>query len=113
METNFETQAVAAGDLGGIEISRNRLVITIGLQTITYNPNAVAIIFAAGEAKAGVVKNALENEPSNQYPATALQKLRNSRFYLTRGAAVKLKDSEKNYYSGKWNKRKRKELFLI
>jgi len=32
--TNFETQAVAAGDLGGIEISRNRLVITIGLETL-------------------------------------------------------------------------------
>ena len=48
--TNFETQAVAAADLGGIEVSRNRLVITIGLETITYNPEAVAIIFAAGEA---------------------------------------------------------------
>ena len=36
--TNFETQAAAATDLGGIEISRNRLVITIGLGTITYNP---------------------------------------------------------------------------
>ena len=36
--TNYETQAAAAGDLGGIEISRNRLVITIGLNTITYNP---------------------------------------------------------------------------
>jgi len=28
--TNFETQAAAAMDLGGIEIARNRLVITIG-----------------------------------------------------------------------------------
>ncbi|HAS57059.1 MAG TPA: glucosamine-6-phosphate isomerase, partial [Algoriphagus sp.] len=37
-ETNFETQAVAAGDLGGIEVSANRLVITIGLDTIVYNP---------------------------------------------------------------------------
>ena len=46
-ETNFETQAVSASDLGGIEISKNRLVITIGLETITHNPNAVAIIFAA------------------------------------------------------------------
>ena len=55
-ETNFETQAVAASDLGGIEISRNRLVITIGLETITHNPDAVAIIFAAGEAKAPMVK---------------------------------------------------------
>ena len=47
---NFETQAAAATDLGGIEISRNRLVITIGLGTITYNPNATGIIIAAGEA---------------------------------------------------------------
>ena len=59
--TNFETQAASASDLGGIEVSKNRLVITIGLGTITYNPDAVAIIFAAGEAKAQVVKNALEN----------------------------------------------------
>jgi glucosamine-6-phosphate deaminase len=91
--TNFETQAVAAGDLGGIEISRNRLVITIGLQTITYNPEAVAIVFAAGEAKAQVVKSALENEPSNIYPATALHSLKNARFYLTNGAASLLEDS--------------------
>ncbi len=112
METNFETQAVAAGDLGGIEISRNRLVITIGLKTITYNPDGVVIIFAAGEAKAEVVKNALEKEPSNQYPATALQKMKNSRFYLTRGAAVKLKDNIENYYSGEWNKEKTQRAVL-
>ncbi|MCK7533279.1 MAG: hypothetical protein MZV63_20735 [Marinilabiliales bacterium] len=61
--TNFETQAASAGDLGGIEVSRTRLVITIGLGTITYNPDAVSIIFAAGDAKALVVKNALENGP--------------------------------------------------
>lgn len=112
METNFETQAVAAGDLGGIEISKNRLVITIGLETITYNPDAVAIIFAAGEAKAEVVKNALENEPSNKYPATALQKLKNSRFYLTRGAAIALQDSVENYYSGPWSEDKTQRAIL-
>jgi glucosamine-6-phosphate deaminase len=112
METNFETQAVAAGDLGGIDVSRNRLVITIGLQTITYNPDAVAIIFAAGEAKAEVVKNALENRPSNQYPATALQKLENARFYLTKGAAVKLKDRIENYYSGEWTQEKTERAVL-
>jgi glucosamine-6-phosphate deaminase len=105
--TNFETQAVAAGDLGGIEISRNRLVITIGLQTITYNPEAAAIIFAAGEAKAKVVKEALEEEPSNIYPATALHTLRNSRFYLTNGAASLLDDSVDLYYkSGEWTHQK-------
>lgn len=48
-ETNFETQAVTAGDLGGIEVSRNRLVITVGLGTLTFNPDARAVIYAAGK----------------------------------------------------------------
>ncbi|NLN30739.1 MAG: glucosamine-6-phosphate isomerase, partial [Bacteroidales bacterium] len=61
--TNFESQAAAAGDLGGIEISRNRLVLTIGLGTLTYNRHCTAIVFAAGESKAHIIKNALENEP--------------------------------------------------
>ncbi len=112
METNFETQAVAAGDLGGIDVSKNRLVITIGLHTITYNPDAVAIIFAAGEAKADVVKNALEQPPSNQYPASVLQKQKYARFYLTKGAAVKLKDRVEAYYSGEWNREKTERAVL-
>ncbi|MCD4709710.1 MAG: hypothetical protein K8R52_02615, partial [Bacteroidales bacterium] len=106
-ETNFETQAVAAGDLGGIEISKNRLVITIGLDTITYNPDAVALIFAAGEAKASVVKEALENEPSVLYPASVLNKLEQARFYLTTGAASSLHTSVDAYYrEGKWTQEK-------
>lgn len=105
--TNFETQAVAAGDLGGIEVSRNRLVITIGLETITYNPDSVSIIFAAGEAKADVIKDALEKDPSNQYPASCLHKLPYGRFYLTNGAAVKLTDSVDKYYQkGDWTHQK-------
>jgi len=101
--TNFESQAAAAGDLGGIEVSRNRLVITIGLGTITYNPAGVTIIFAAGEAKAPVVRNALENPPDNIYPATVLQRQKKARFYLTEGAAVLLHDSiEKYYKEGEW-----------
>lgn len=101
--TNFESQAAAAGDLGGIEISRTRLVITIGLGTITYNPDAVSIIFAAGDAKAMVVRDALENSPDNLYPATALQSQGNARFYITEGASVQLHDSiEKYYREGDW-----------
>lgn len=88
--TNYETQAAAAGDLGGIEISRNRLVITIGLATITYNPTATAIIMAAGEAKAEVVSHAIQEKRSPQFPASVLQDLQNSRFYLTRGASSRL-----------------------
>jgi glucosamine-6-phosphate deaminase len=96
--TNFETQAVSASDLGGIEISRNRLVITIGLQTITYNPDVTAILFAAGEAKAPVIKNALEKQSSNLYPATALKQLKNARFYLTKGAGSQLESQVSLYY---------------
>ncbi len=88
--TNYETQAAAATDLGGIEISRNRLVITIGLATITYNPTATAIIIAAGDAKAPIVAQAIQQQKSPQYPASVLQDLPHARFYLTRRAASHL-----------------------
>lgn len=105
--TNFETQAVAAGDLGGIEISKNRLVITIGLETITYNPDSLAIIIAAGEAKAGMVKKTLESNASNLYPASVLEKLSNGRFYLTLGAASKLNDIiDVHFNRGEWSHQK-------
>ena len=111
--TNFETQAVAAGDLGGIDVSRNRLVITIGLNTITYNHNAVAIIFAAGEAKGDVVANALQKDADVLYPATVLHKLANSRFYLTKGAAFRLNDSIKKYYEeGEWSHAKTEHVII-
>ena len=111
--TNFETQAVAAGDLGGIEISKNRLVITIGLETITYKEDATAIIIAAGEAKANVVKDALENEPSNVYPATVLHKLPFARFYTTKSAAAFLTDSVDRYYQeGEWTHEKTERAII-
>ena len=106
-ETNFETQAVAASDLGGIEVSKNRLVITIGLETITYNKDAVALIFAAGEAKASMVREAMEETPSNLYPASVLSGLENARFYLTTGAASSLQTSIDAYYkNGTWTQEK-------
>lgn len=97
-QTNFATQADAASSLGGIEVAKNRLVITIGLETITRNPNTVAIVSAAGESNAMTIKNALESEMSTQYPATVLQRLENSRFYLTKGSASRLEDSVNHYY---------------
>src|SRR6056297_280445 len=86
-DVNYETQAAAAGDLGGIEVARSSKVITIGLSTITYNPETVAIIMAAGEAKARIVADAITSEPRILYPATALQKVSDGRFYITEGAA--------------------------
>lgn len=93
--TNYETQAVAARDLGGIEVARNRLVITVGLATITYNPNCIAIIIAAGDAKAHIVNMAITHAKSNEIPASALRVLSDARFYITVGAAKFLE--ERNY----------------
>ena len=112
-ETNFETQAVAAGDLGGIEVSRNRLVITIGLDTIAYKPDGVAIIIAAGEAKAQVVKSSLESAPTNIYPASSLARLPNSRFYLTAGAASRLNDSMQRYFDEQQWTHEKTELAVV
>jgi glucosamine-6-phosphate deaminase len=90
-ETNYETQAAAAGDLGGIEVSRTRRVITIGLGTITFDPSCTALVIAAGEAKAQVVADAVQGEKSVGLPASALRVLPNARFYLTAGAAKLLR----------------------
>lgn len=86
-ELNYMSQACAAGDLGGIGAVRKAKVITIGLGTITYNPDCVAITCAAGEAKAQVVQNAVEQHPHVKYPATALHKLPNACMFITKGAA--------------------------
>jgi len=111
--TNFETQAVAAADLGGIEISRNRLAITVGLETITYNPDAVAIIIVAGESKAGMVRNTLESNASNLYPASVLKKLPKGRFYLTQGAACQLTDIVDLQFSmGEWTPQKTEKAII-
>ncbi|MBP1668415.1 MAG: glucosamine/galactosamine-6-phosphate isomerase [Bacteroidetes bacterium] len=93
---NYETQAAAAADLGGIEGVRKKAVITIGLETITFNPAAVAIILAAGQSKADVVARALEKEASLEDPASSLQKLPCARFFITQSAAASLTLGEKN-----------------
>ncbi len=92
---NYETAAAAASDLGGMEISRNRLVITIGLSTIIYRDDVTAIIIAAGDAKSNIVQKSIESEPTIVYPATVLQKRANTRFYITDGASKNL--LERNY----------------
>ncbi|MHC4703663.1 MAG: glucosamine-6-phosphate deaminase [Planctomycetota bacterium] len=84
---NYETQAAAATDLGGIETARKCLVITIGLRTITLNPDCTAIIMAAGQAKAKLIARAIESDDHIRVPASSLRQLPNARFYVTRGAA--------------------------
>lgn len=90
IQTNYETQAAASTDLGGVEIAKNRLVITIGLDTIAHNKDVTALIIAAGEAKATIVRDSIQEPSSNKFPASTLHKLKNARFYLTDGAALRL-----------------------
>lgn len=92
MGVNYETAAASAPDLGGIEVSRNRLVVTMGLATITGRRDCAAVIMAAGEAKAAIVAASIENERGLLYPASALQVLPHARFFLTRGAASELSE---------------------
>ncbi len=100
---NYETQAAAASDLGGIELVRKKAVITMGLETITFNPDTVAVIIAAGQAKAGVVADAIQNQPSLEYPGSSLQKMKYARFFITNAATKKLNkhsdDIKKTYQS--------------
>ena len=97
-ETNFATQADAANELGGFEVSSRRLVITVGLNTLTHCPDAVGIVYATGDARADIVKKSLESPMDVMYPASVLQRLPQARFYLSRGAATRLEDSISRYY---------------
>lgn len=90
---NYPTAAAAASDLGGIEIAKSKAAMTIGLSTITMNRNVKAIIMAAGEGKADVVKAAVELHASASCPASVLHSISGSIFYITHGAALKLNRS--------------------
>jgi glucosamine-6-phosphate deaminase len=104
VQLNYPSAAAAAGDLGGIEFSRDKTAITIGLETITSNKDATVIIIAAGEAKAPIVANAIQNIKNREYPATALQDLRGTRLYLTKGAACQLRARQiEDIQKKKWN----------
>lgn len=84
---NYPSAAAAATDLGGIEKARGKAAMTIGLGTISYNPNAKVIIMAAGEGKATVVRAGIEDPADIERPSTVLHKLPNARFFITHGAA--------------------------
>ncbi len=89
---DYRSAAHAAKDLGGIEHSIGKVAVTIGLGTITFKPNATMIVIASGEAKAPMVRDAVQNTINAQFPATILQKYSNSKFYVAAGAAKLLRD---------------------
>jgi glucosamine-6-phosphate deaminase len=84
--------AQSAISLGGIEYTRDRFALTIGLDTILFNPDAVIILMVAGEGKASITSKVIEGEITMDVPASFMQKHPGSRCYITRGAASKLQD---------------------
>ena len=59
-------------------------VLTVGLGTIAFRKDAVAIVFAAGGSKAAAVRQAVDGTAG---PAAAWHGLPQARFYLTHSAA--------------------------
>lgn len=94
---NYESQAAAAGDLGGIQMVREKAVITMGIGTITYNSDCVAVIIAAGQSKAKVVKGSVLEEPTQKFPASFLQQLPHARFFITAASAIGLPSATKSF----------------
>jgi glucosamine-6-phosphate deaminase len=92
VKLDYISAAYAAKDLGGIEFSKGKAAITIGLRSITMKPNAVLLTMISGEAKAAVVLHAIESEPTEKYPATIFQKFPNARFYVVTGSTSQLND---------------------
>lgn len=89
---NYMSAAAAAGDLGGIEKALKISAMTIGLDTIRRKKDAVIIIMAAGEGKASVIQDVLENETSERTPGSAFHGHEGARFYITNGASINLKE---------------------
>lgn len=87
LKLNYESMAASAESLGGMRAARKMLVITIGLATITGKPTCQAIIFAAGEAKGRIVKEALKPDIDLEVPSHALRVLPEFSLYLTTGAS--------------------------
>ncbi|MCK5145354.1 glucosamine-6-phosphate deaminase [bacterium] len=110
---NYETQAAAASDLGGIEVAKKRHAITIGLGTISFDPKCTAIIIAAGEAKAPLIQKSIYEKTHVRYPATALHRLPNARFYITLGAARDLAERQYVLLNNKESVSKRRSMRIV
>ena len=85
VKLNYRTAAEAAINLGGIENSHEKHALTIGLDTICYNKDIEIIIIASGDTKGPIVAQSIESPISVKYPATAFHKIKNSKFYITKG----------------------------
>ena len=66
-----------------------------------------------GESKASIIKKSLENDKDVKFPATVLQNLKNSRFYITKGASKTLNDVMSQYWAKHvWDNEKKQRALL-
>lgn len=86
--------AQSAISFGGMEFTRDKLALTIGMDTIMSNPNAVIILMVAGEGKSEIVRKVVEDEMTIENPGSLLQLHKGTRCYVTKGAAKDLTDRQ-------------------
>ena len=87
VQLNYPSAAAASTSLGGIEFSRDKLVMTIGMHTIMQKSHTKIMIMAAGEAKSEVVARAVQDPVSKTCVASYLQNHAHAEFVITKGAA--------------------------
>lgn len=87
VKLNYMSAAASAKKFGGIENSIKKYAVTIGLDTFCINKNAEIIIMASGEPKGPIVARSIESGVSTDLPATAFQKMKGAKFYITQSTA--------------------------
>lgn len=81
------TRVAASADFSGLE-KTPRTAITLGVKKIMEAKRV--ILMAWGERKANIIKASVEDEVTNQVPASYLQEHRNATFVLDKAASSKL-----------------------
>ena len=84
---DYITRVAASADFSGLE-KTPRTAITLGVKKIMEAKRV--ILMAWGERKANIIKASVEDEVTNQVPASYLQEHRNATFVLDKAASSKL-----------------------
>ncbi len=87
VKLNYASAAAAAKGFGGIEYSKDKAAITIGLKTITQKKDAIIIIIALGLGKVEIVAKAIEEKKTENIPASVLEGGDGARFCVTKKIA--------------------------
>lgn len=97
---NHSSSAYAASTFGGYSKSSKMTIMTIGLKSITRNPDCFSMILVSGRNKADILEKSLTSSSCKKFPLTAFQSTKNTRILATTNACINLP------FRKKWNFRK-------